>query len=65
MALATIVARFDLELFDTVWERDVQYTRDCFLGESGLSSRGVRVKVLADNKGRLFKEKEPEAQFMS
>ncbi|EIT74228.1 cytochrome P450 [Aspergillus oryzae 100-8] len=50
MSLAVILARFDLELYDTRWERDVHYTRDCFLGEPDPASPGIRVKVVADHK---------------
>lgn len=50
MSLAVILTRFDLELYDTKWERDVCYSRDCFLGESALDSPGIRIKVLADHK---------------
>ncbi|KAL3470713.1 cytochrome P450 [Aspergillus californicus] len=49
MSLAVILTRFDLELYDTKWERDVCYSRDCFLGESALDSPGIRIKVLADH----------------
>ena len=49
MSLATILCRFDLELFETSWERDVSYTRDCFLGESDRASPGIRIKVVADS----------------
>ena len=45
LGLAMIVRKFDLQLFDTDWERDVKVKRDCFLGLPGLDSRGVRVKV--------------------
>ncbi|KAI1345612.1 cytochrome P450 [Xylaria sp. FL0043] len=48
ISLATILSRFELELFDTNWERDVKYSRDCFLGESRRDSPGIRVKVVAD-----------------
>lgn len=50
MSLSALITRFDLELYDTTWERDVAYTRDCFLGEASRDSPGIRVKVLADNK---------------
>jgi hypothetical protein len=50
MSLATILCRFDLQLFETNRERDVDYTRDCFLGEADPSSPGIRVKVIADNR---------------
>lgn len=49
MSLATILCRFDLQLFETSWERDVSYTRDCFLGGSDRASPGIRLKVTADN----------------
>ncbi|PTB65475.1 cytochrome P450 [Trichoderma citrinoviride] len=55
MSLSTLITRFDLELFDTDWERDVAYTRDCAFGEASRGSPGIRVKVLADNK-RWFAE---------
>ncbi|KAK5999321.1 hypothetical protein QM012_005596 [Aureobasidium pullulans] len=48
MSLAAVLNRFELELFDTTWERDVAYSRDCFLGEPSKSSLGIRVKVLID-----------------
>lgn len=50
MSLAVILTRFDLELYDTEWERDVYYSRDCFLGEPAPDSPGIRVKVVADHK---------------
>ena len=50
MSLATILTRFELELFETEWARDVDYIRDCFLGEAMRDSFGIRVKVLSDNK---------------
>ncbi|KAK6585195.1 hypothetical protein PZA11_001922 [Diplocarpon coronariae] len=46
MALAMTIRRFDLELYDTVYERDIKVVRDCFLGEAGKNSLGVRVKVV-------------------
>ena len=49
MSLATLLCRFDLELFETSWDSDVAYTRDCFLGASDRGSQGIRVKVTADN----------------
>lgn len=49
MSLATILCRFNLQLFETSWERDVAYTRDCFLGEPDRASQGIRVKVTADS----------------
>jgi hypothetical protein len=43
------MCRFDLELFETYRERDVDYIRDCFIGEPDPASQGIRVKVIADN----------------
>lgn len=48
MSLAAVLTRFDLELHETDWERDVHYSRDCFLGEPDPKSAGIRVKVVAD-----------------
>ncbi|KAG9679113.1 hypothetical protein KCU99_g8644, partial [Aureobasidium melanogenum] len=33
LALTALLNRFEFELFDTTWERDVAYSRDCFIGE--------------------------------
>ncbi|KAG9243560.1 cytochrome P450 [Calycina marina] len=43
--LAAIFRRFDLDLFETTRERDVDFTRDCFLGQPSLESKGVRVQL--------------------
>jgi hypothetical protein len=45
MTVATILRRFDLELYDTVRERDIDVVRDCFLGEPSFESKGVGVKL--------------------
>ncbi|MCJ1436764.1 hypothetical protein MMC27_006146 [Xylographa pallens] len=45
VATATIFRLFEFELHDTVRERDVDVTRDCFLGEACKGSKGVRVRV--------------------
>ena len=50
MSLATILTRFELQLYETDWARDVAYSRDCFLGEAARHSPGIRIKVLSDNK---------------
>ncbi len=47
MALAMIIRRFDLELYDTDYERDIKVVRDCFLGEAKPGSQGVKVRVTA------------------
>ncbi|EAW12447.1 cytochrome P450 [Aspergillus clavatus NRRL 1] len=56
LSLAAILPRFDMELYETDWERDVQYSRDCFLGEPDPRSPGMRVKVVADNKAFALTE---------
>ncbi|KAL7905486.1 cytochrome P450 [Trichoderma velutinum] len=49
ITLAILFSRFDLELFETYRHRDIDYVRDCFLGEPDRASPGIRVKVVADN----------------
>lgn len=46
IALAMIIRRFELELVDTVYERDIKVVRDCFLGEAMPGSGGVKVRVV-------------------
>jgi hypothetical protein len=46
LGLAAILRRFDLELFDTVRQRDVDTVRDCFVGMPSPQSKGVRIKIL-------------------
>jgi cytochrome P450 len=46
LASAALLRRFDMELFDTSRERDVDVCRDCFVGLPQKNSQGVRVKVL-------------------
>ena len=46
MTIATIFRRFDLRLINTIRERDVDVTRDCFLSEPMPGSRGVKIQVL-------------------
>lgn len=46
IALATLLRRFDFELYEVVRERDINHHRDCFLGEPRDDTKGVRVKVL-------------------
>ena len=45
LVLAVIFRRFDLQLFDTIRARDVDTTRDFFLGQPSADSMGIRVKV--------------------
>ncbi|UQC77065.1 cytochrome P450 [Colletotrichum lupini] len=46
VALAKVLRRFDLELYDVIRERDIDHYRDCFLGEPRDDKKGVRVKIL-------------------
>lgn len=46
IVIASLFRRFDLQLVDTVRERDVDAVRDCFIGEPSPHSHGVRVKIL-------------------
>jgi hypothetical protein len=49
IATACLFRRFDLELYDTTRERDIEIVRDCFIGEVSPRSKGVRVKLARDN----------------
>jgi cytochrome P450 len=46
LATATVFRRFDLELHDVDYERDVRLVRDCFVGMSSPESQSIRVRVL-------------------
>lgn len=43
--IACLFRRFDLELYDTIRERDIDVVRDCFIGEVAPNSVGVRIKA--------------------
>lgn len=43
LTLATLFRRYDMELFDTVRERDVDIYYDGFLPQPSPQSKGVRV----------------------
>jgi hypothetical protein len=45
LAIATILRRFDLELFDTT-EENIEIVRDCFNGQTKPGLNVVQVKVL-------------------
>lgn len=45
LAIAYIVTRFDLELFDTTKERDILFQRDWFLGAPSPESQGLRMQI--------------------
>lgn len=44
IVIACLFHRFDLQLHDTIRERDIDFVRDCFIGEPSPKSVGVRVK---------------------
>lgn len=44
LSMAYVFRRFDLELYETTRERDIDHVRDCFIGEVSPSSKGVRVR---------------------
>jgi len=46
LGLAYVVARFDLEPYDTVAERDIHIDRDLFVGVPKPESKGIRAKVV-------------------
>lgn len=43
LTLATLFRRYEMELFDTTFERDVQVKHDMFLPQPSNESKGVRV----------------------
>jgi hypothetical protein len=45
ITLATIFRRFELELYETTREKEIDAARDCFLAEMVPGAVGVRVKV--------------------
>jgi len=50
LGVAAMMRRFEMELYDTVRERDVDVVRDCFIGMPSPESKGVRVRVLSKRK---------------
>lgn len=44
IVLAALFRHKEFELYDTVRERDVDFTRDFFVGETSASTKGVRIK---------------------
>ncbi|KAJ5107841.1 cytochrome P450 [Penicillium angulare] len=49
ICLAHLVRELDLDLYDTVKERDFDIVRDCFVGEVSPASKGVRVTFASAN----------------
>ncbi len=48
LTIAAVLRHFELELYDTVRERDVDVVRDCFVGMATKESKGVRVRLLSE-----------------
>ena len=48
LAVAAVFRRFELELFETNRQQDVDSSRDCFTGEACSSSKGIRVVVVKE-----------------
>ena len=46
--LSALFRRFDLELVDTIRERDVDMARDHFVGKPVKESKGVRVRIVGE-----------------
>ena len=44
--IASMLRRFELELCNTVRERDIDIVRDSFIGEASIESPGVYIKVI-------------------
>ena len=48
LTIASIFRQFDLELFETTQERDVDVVHDYFLGMPSLASPGIRARVAGE-----------------
>lgn len=48
MIVAAVFRQFELELVDTIYERDVKIVRDFFIGETGPDTKGVTVRVVRE-----------------
>jgi cytochrome P450 len=46
--LAMLWRRFRMEIYDTVEERDVLTTNDCFIGMTNLKSEGIKVRMVGE-----------------
>ena len=49
LALAILFRRFSFELYDTIRERDIDLSRDYFVGETKKESPGARIKIVSEN----------------
>ena len=48
LAIAAVFRRFELSLFETNRQRDVDSSRDCFTGEASSESKGIRVVMVKE-----------------
>ncbi|KAI1171810.1 benzoate 4-monooxygenase cytochrome P450 [Nemania sp. FL0916] len=48
LTLAHLLRRFDMEPYQTLKQRDVETTHDCFIGTPHLESPGIRVRITKD-----------------
>lgn len=46
VTISTLIRRFEFDLVDTVWERDVEVVRDCFLSEPRPGTKGPKLKIV-------------------
>jgi hypothetical protein len=46
--VAYVMRWFDMEIWDTVEERDVLTSNDVFIGMTDLSSLGIKVKIVGE-----------------
>lgn len=42
--LSCLFRRRNMELYNTIQERDIDIKRDCFIGETSKETQGVRIK---------------------
>lgn len=48
IGLAMLWRRYRMEVFDTVEERDVLTSHDCFIGMTDLNSEGIKVRIVGE-----------------
>ncbi|MCJ1256300.1 hypothetical protein MMC24_004121 [Lignoscripta atroalba] len=48
LTLTTLLRRFEFQLYETTYERDVKVVRDNFIGEALPESLGVRVRIVSE-----------------
>jgi hypothetical protein len=46
--IALLWRRLNLDIYDTVEEKDVMTTNDCFIGMTDLKSEGIKVKIIGE-----------------